>query len=244
MPALSLQVLTACADVAILLFVGYYFLRFRVEEKELQKKEGKVDTEYHQVIDSALAKERKILEDATTQADKIIADAKLTTQTTETSINQALQTMTTTVEKEVNDASHALATTSQQTEQAVSQSLQVMGSSVQKETSLASHNMAINYESYLKQIATQSLTDFQTIIKNLQVDLQKQLKEFHATLLPALEKEVENYKQMRLKQADQTIEHVIRQASQEILNKSISLTDHHNLVIQSLEKAKKEGIFD
>ena len=36
---------------------------------------------------------------------------------------------------------------------------------------------------------------------------------------------------------------IIQKASQEILNKSLSLDDHRQLITEALEKAKNEGLF-
>ena len=74
--------------------------------------------------------------------------------------------------------------------------------------------------------------------------LEQQNKEFQDTLLPQIEKEVEYYKKARMQEIDQAVTSIVQKASQEIFNKSISIADHQNVVIQSLEKAKKEGFFD
>jgi hypothetical protein len=59
-----------------------------------------------------------------------------------------------------------------------------------------------------------------------------------------MQKELDGYKQSRINQIEQMISRVIQEASQEILNKSISVDDHQKLLMESLEKAKKEGVFD
>ena len=43
MPALVLQVINIIADVLILIFVGYYFFRFRLKEAEFDQKSGRED---------------------------------------------------------------------------------------------------------------------------------------------------------------------------------------------------------
>jgi len=63
-------------------------------------------------------------------------------------------------------------------------------------------------------------------------------------LIPEIEKELETYKQQRMKSIDQTVMTIIQKASQEIFNKSLSAGDHQSIVIDALEKAKKEGVFD
>lgn len=211
MPALFTQIATLVADLAIVSFIIYYFLRLWTREKDLEKKEHKIDNDYHQIVDNALTKERKIIEDATTQADQIIAQANHINQGVKDEINQALQ---------------------------------VMVVDIQKQAMETAQNFTQNYQLSLKNLAQESLGEFKNIAGNLQSDLQKQIKEFHESLLPALEKQLEEYKKTRMAQTDKTIAQIITKASQEIVNKSISLEDHKNLVIESLEKAKKEGVFD
>ena len=106
MPSLPVQVISIIADLAIFSFVVYYFFKLWSREKELEKKENKIDTEYHQIVDTALTKERKIIEDATTEADQIIAGAKHINQGVKDEINQALQMMVVDIQKQAMGAHH------------------------------------------------------------------------------------------------------------------------------------------
>ncbi len=210
LPNLFIQYVTLVADFFIFISIGYYFLKFRSRENDLEKKEGKIDTNYHQVVDNALTRERKILEDATSEADQIITDAHYVSETAKEAINKALQDIVT---------------------------------SIQQETGTTAQTFMNSYQETLKQLAAQSLDQFHNVNIKLEEDLQNQVKLIHETLLPKLEKDLEEYKQTRLQQTEQMIIMIVQKASQEILNKSISLEDHHKLLIESLERAKKEGIF-
>ncbi len=74
--------------------------------------------------------------------------------------------------------------------------------------------------------------------------LKKQINDFHLTLLPQIEKELDAYKQVRMQEIDKVTIEIVQKASQDIFNKTISLTEHQNVITQSLDKAKKEGVFD
>ncbi|HZE86612.1 MAG TPA: hypothetical protein VE090_00235 [Methylomirabilota bacterium] len=211
LPALLFQITNFLLNLVIVLFLIFYLIKLRVKEKAVEEKTTKIDTNYHQVVDDALSKERKILADATFEADKIITDAKYVNTSSKTAIDHALSKM-------IDD--------------------------INNETVDVTHDFKKSYIASLTQVSSTSVTDFEKIMKGLETDLQKQLKEFHETLLPNLEKELESYKQARIKQTEQTIIRVIQEASQEILNKTISLNDHQHLVIQSLEKVKQEGGFE
>lgn len=210
MPNLLFELLTVTADLLVFIFVGYYLIRIYRKEQELERKESRIDQNYHQVVDNALSKERKILEDATSEADQIIGGAEYISSSSKDAINKVLQAI-------VVD--------------------------VQKDAMTTSQSFMTNYQESLKQMVIQSLNDFQKIAKELEIDLQSQVKEFHESLLPRLEKELEEYKATRLKEADEMVVTVLKKVSQEVLNKSISIEDHNALLIDSLEKAKKEGVF-
>jgi hypothetical protein len=211
MPNLLFQFISITADLVIFIFIGFYLLKLKKEEKELKKKENKADTGYHQIVDDALGKERKIMEDAVSEADQIIVNAEYVKKSSKEIVDKALQQM----------VSH-----------------------IQKESIETAGKFMNSYSESLKKLATTSLIDFENVAKGLEGDLQRQIKEFRETLLPDLKKELDNYKQVRLKQSEETINLVIQKAAQEIMNKTISLEDHQKILTDALEKAKTEGVFD
>lgn len=133
---------------------------------------------------------------------------------------------------------------SNSSKQDVGNAIKTLVAEIQKEGQIIAQAFSQEYSSSLKKLSGESLNDFQTIMSLLQTDLKKQIQDFHSTLLPQVEKELEIYKQTRMQEIDKTTAEIIQKASQEIFNKSISLTDHQNMIVQSLEKAKKEGVFD
>lgn len=211
MPNLPLQIIQICTDFLILIFFIYYFLHLRAKEQDLNRREGKLDTDYHQVVEGALSKERKILEDAAREADQIIADSRFVSKSVKDEVGNALQSMVVDVQNEAIDTARTF---------------------------------TANYQLSLQQLATQSMGDFRNILKGLQDDLQRQVVEFRQSLLPALEKDLQEYKKTRLKETDRMVISIVQKSAQEILNKSLSLEDHQTLVLDSLEKAKKNGVFD
>lgn len=211
MSNLLFQAITVVANLEIFLFVLYYIWRLHSKEKELEKKEGKIDFTYHQIVDNALSRERKILEDATTEADQIIVNAEYVNQESKDEVDEALKKMMT---------------------------------DIQKETLSTAQKFIGSYHDALKEISDQSKTDFQSVSHQMQEDLKREIKVFHENLLPNLQKEVDEYKKTKLQQIDQAVTQIIQKVSQEVFNKTVSLEDHHKLLADSLEKAKKEGIFD
>ena len=64
-----------------------------------------------------------------------------------------------------------------------------------------------------------------------------------ANMLLKAEKEVAAYKQTKLNEADQQIRDIVFRAAREVIGRSISFTEHEDLVNKALERAKKEKIF-
>ncbi|HUQ84926.1 MAG TPA: hypothetical protein VM077_01255 [Candidatus Limnocylindrales bacterium] len=228
MDTLPFQFITLFANSAILIFVFYYFFKLNAKEKELEKKEGKVDADYHHIVDEALAKERKIIDDATTEAEKIITDTDYASTTDKDQLNLALNKIVEDIKKETAQTGHDLIDHYASTLKVISLHSQENFQDVSKE-----------FEDSLKK----QIRDFQDVAKTLETDLQKQIKDFHQSLLPNLQKELEEYKTERIKQTEELVNTITQKAAEEIFNKSISIDDHQKLIIESLEKAKKEGVF-
>lgn len=211
MPLLPVQIISVLADVVIFIFLASYVFKLRAKEKELNEKENKSDNNFHHVVDEALAKERKIIEDAESEADKIVSGAQYISQESKGLVDGTLQQVATDVKQQVS----------------------------QTTTYFTS-----NYQTVLHDIANSSLSELQNATKTLSSDLQKQIADFKASMLPKMEQELEEYRKSRMIQTEQLVSQVVQRASQEILNKTISLEDHQKLMIEALEKARKEGVFD
>lgn len=211
LPTLVIQFATIAGDLLLFVFFIFYILRLRAKEKVIEKERSATDTNYHHIVDDAIAKERKVLEDAAYEANQIITGTKYVATSAKDSVDLSLKKMEGALQHEAN-------TTSQEFTKMYAESLQ--------------------------QVAKQSLADFQNVTHTMEADLQKQTREFRETLLPQLEKDLDEYKKLRLQQADRTVTHIIQEVSQQILNKSLPIEDHQRLLVEALEKAKKEGVFD
>lgn len=204
-------IITLISGILVLTLFLFYFVSLRNKEKQVEKKEHQIDEGYHHVVDEAQAKERKIIEDATTQADQIIKQSQFLTQSSKQEVDNAIKAVV---------------------------------AEIQKEGGVIAKSFTTEYTNSLKNLSNQSLKEFQTIMTQLQEDLKKQNKTYQEQLLPAIQKEIEEYKKSKMTEIDQEIVTIIQKASQEVFNKSISLSDHQKVVIDSLEKAKKESVFD
>jgi hypothetical protein len=156
-------------------------------------------------------KEKEMLDNASIQANSIIANAQNISSTSKNTVEGALQQMA------INLEQNAAKSTS---------------------------DYLTNYKNFLNQISQKSLEDFQGLAKNFEGDMDAKMKEFRDSLLPALQKELEAYKNKRFIEADKNVNEIVQKVAQKVLNKAISMEDHKNLIIESLEKARRENIFD
>lgn len=211
MDAHLFQSITVASDTLIFLFVGVYFWKLHRREKELEKQEKKVDAQYHQVIDNALTRERKILDDAVAQAESIIKNTQYISHSSKQTLDQTLEHMASELQN------HALDTAKQFTQ---------------------------SYQSTLQHVSEQSLSSFQHASDGLEAGMQKQIQQFQSSLVPIMQKELDAYKQARMKEIDQQVNGVVQKVSQAVLNKSIPASDHQQLILEALEKSKQQGVFD
>ncbi len=218
MSAQYLPIIVATINLMLLSVLGFYLWVLDKERKELKKqkdeltqKQKELENNYQQVIDSALSKERNILDEATKKATAILSNTKYLSNFTQNALDQALQKMF----QELRNAAYKTSTSSLE-----------------------------NYSNYLNQISQKTLVEFQNTTRQYEAEMQKKMEEFRNSLLPAIEKELEEYKQKRLKNADKAINEIIKRVSEKVFIKSTSKEDQQRLIIESLEKCLKEGIFD
>jgi hypothetical protein len=205
------QIISTATDLVLLLFILIYFFHLRSREKRLNQKENQIDTSFHKIVDDALSRERKIIEDTTQEAEQIISGAKYLSNETKQSLDQTLAKMV------------------QVMEQGVTQT---------------SQEFIKYYFDSLNHITGQSLVNFQNTTKQLEENMTIQIKQFQETMMPSIQKELELYKKQKMAEADKVVKVIVQKASREVLNKTINIDDHEKLIVDTLEKAKAEGVFD
>jgi hypothetical protein len=164
----------------------------------------------------------KIVDDALSKERKIITDAE----------EEA--------DKIISDTKF-ISTTSKES---LDNALKKLVTDIEKESDISGKDIMSAYQNSLKEVTGASLHNFHSISKELEADLQKQIKEFNEAQLGSMKKELESYKESQLKQTQEMVAKIVSQVSQDVLNKSISTDDHQKLIIESFEKAKKQGLFD
>jgi F0F1-type ATP synthase membrane subunit b/b' len=184
----------------------------------IHAKEKELDAKRHKID----MEYHKIVDNALSKERKILDDA------------------TTEADKIISDTNY-VATSSKDT---LDKALHKMVEDFEKDSNNAGHDVMNSYQTNLKVVTDSSLKNFEQISKELETDLQKQLKAFNDAQLANMEKTIEEYKKNQFEQTKDMVGKIVKQVSEEVLNKSISVEEHQKLVIDSFEKAKKDGLFD
>ncbi len=80
-------------------------------------------------------------------------------------------------------------------------------------------------------------------VEKAQREQMKESQFFVANMLSKIEKDAQEYKKNKLAAVDEQIRQVVLSAAREVIGRSISLTEHEDLVTKALERAKKEKVF-
>src|SRR3989344_5741963 len=107
------------------------------------------------------------------------------------------------------------------------------------------------YENVLNDLKTRNVEIFQNISNNIETSTLGEIKKFNSVIeqetissQKMLAKDIDAYRQDRLRIVDERIFEILEKVSKLVLGKAISPSDQEALIIDSLEKAKKEAIFD
>ena len=118
------------------------------------------------------------------------------------------------------------------------------------------------YENVLNDLKTRNVEIFQNISNNIETSTLGEIKKFNSAIeqeaisdqkmlvkkiddeYSLAKKDIDAYRQTKLRIMDERIFEILEKVSRLVLGKAISPSDHEALIIDSLEKAKKEAVFD
>lgn len=117
------------------------------------------------------------------------------------------------------------------------------------------------YSKVLQDLKIKNIELFQNISKDIEVNTAEEIKNFKETMQKSTssfqnevkkkidadyeisKKEIESYKKAELAKIDSEIYRLLEKMAKIVFGKTISLSEHEDLIEESLEKAKKEGAF-
>lgn len=100
-----------------------------------------------------------------------------------------------------------------------------------------------NTTGQFEEAASSEIEKFQSNLREQTASSQGFLQKAIEEALVGIQKEVDEYKNARLKGAEDSIIEIIKLATKNFLGSSLTLNDHEKLVLSALEEAKKQNIF-
>lgn len=216
--------LTGIILTSAILFFYYMYKR----EKEFQEHEGHLLQNYDQIIQQANEKAKDIIDQASQQAGIILSQAQTAKLNLDTKAGEAfkqitdeqIQLLQTTTKEYFTDYQSSLDEVKKHYAQQLGETLSDIRDATQKEIV------------QLKTILDTQVNQSQQSVSG------KMQEEFSKTQV-----ELNEYKRHQMQKIEAQINDLLIRVSEEILGKVIPLRDHQQLILESLESAKKEGMF-
>jgi F0F1-type ATP synthase membrane subunit b/b' len=188
--------------------------------RDLQRKESDIEAEAHQ-------KAGLILQEAREKATKIIGEITFSQDQLRNSFEEHLKEASAKSAVKLEGISEEFLKSYQNTL-----------------INLRNNNIKIisNISKDVENTTRSELQNFGEALKKETIDSQKIVDKKIEEEYEKTEKELESYRTEAFKKINDQIYNIIQNISNEILGKSISLQDHEWLIINALEKAKKQGL--
>jgi hypothetical protein len=104
-------------------------------------------------------------------------------------------------------------------------------------------NMFHNISSDIKESTNKQMGDFKKMLAEITISQEEEAKRKIENVYQAMLVEVEKARDERLQKLGEEIFNILTSVSLRVLGKSLSVSDHEQLILEALEKAKKEGVF-
>ena len=216
----SLLVALFVLSLALIILVIYLaklmdqFHSYQKEQKELRNLIGQKDS---QLLDEARNKAEKIVEEANNQALNIIKEANVFSTATTKKFDKELESANSGFLKLYNNSLINL---------------------ISKNTEIFQNTSKDIEESVLSEI-----NKFKEIVEQKTVESQDLVRKEIEGEYDEVKKDLVAYREKELKKVDDGIYQLLQRVTQIVLGKALPLSDQENLITESLEKAKQEGIF-
>jgi len=216
----------------VFILVGFGTMVFRnllVSQAEASRRKKAAFEKAFQIQEEAALQAVSAVEAATKKAAEIIAAA----EEVSTGTRKAL-------EGELEALAHKHAEYMQEASLKYINEYQQMGQVAQKEYQQTLHDASQTMAAE----AAKTLQLFEKFLKAQTVGYETALREKVEQLRAAADAYVEEYRRQRMKKVDSAIHRIILLVSRDIIGQGLELKEHNQLVIQALDRAKREGFFE
>ncbi len=204
--------LSSFALISVLLVILYIRL---VNKFTNIKEEQKLDPRFR-LLDEADLASKRIIEKATVRAGEIVAGADV--------FNKGSFDF---IAKKLDAASQSYA-------QKYNETLMTAQQEIFKDIT--------NISQDIKKDMGAEIGNFRTTIQKELVAFQKTLTEAVKETYQRAESEVQNYREIRMKQVDESILEVVEEVARKVLAKEITDIEHEKLVLKALEEVKRQNV--
>lgn len=215
--------------IVTLLSVGYdYLLYFRQREKALQKKENELSANSRELMEHAHHRATILLAKTTEIAEKMLVQSEFLNGDIQKRLDQTMQSV-------IEDNKKLLEAQTELFDKSYSEDLTQIRSEYL--------NQVKNVVSEIRTSTEQELKDFMNVIMKETLSSQTFIGKKITEEFETAQKEIEAYKAEQFKKIDESIKKAIISISEKVLGKAIPLSQHEKLVLDALEVAKREGMF-
>lgn len=180
------------------------------------------------ILNEARNKAIRIIDEANNKAMDVVQRSNLFINITNDNFNKELKTL---AEKEFNNFEKATSS--------------FIGEYVSVLSDLKSRNVEIfqNISNNIEIATLEEIRKFKNIIEQETISSQKMIGNKVDHEYSLAKKDIEVYRQDKLKLIDEKIYEILERISRIVMGKALDLSDHEQLIIQSLEEAKKGEVF-
>ncbi len=204
--------------VLFLVFLGLsvVFVKLLTDASSVGEKEKRRYEEASDILETARKQAFGLVQDANIDAGKILEDANIVSQ----GMSDNLSSRISGVAKEQSDF-----------------------------ISESSDNLLKVYRKAMLEASKGNLDSINKLSEDFKDELSDEVSQFRKSMETAaleshktIEKELEEYKAMRIKDIDRAVYKAIQDASFKIIGKALSLEDQEEFIVRSLEEAKLKGV--
>ncbi len=221
--AIVLALAFACLILFGLLFLySFYIGKFSERDSEIYKKA-------QTVIEDAHKKAKEILDEASEKSKQIIASADHSKIDLDNELKGSIRETAGKGIKLLEDQSQNVSKAYQETfEEVKVQFIKQVKDTLGK----------------VQEAGETGLQEFRVALKDQQLTSQYYIEKRLNQEFDQAQKEVARYKDEQMRRVEDSVDRIILRLSEEVLGKAISLEDHEKLILESLSKAKEEGLFN
>jgi len=202
----------------LLLLIGIVVTYIRLTRKYLDLKEGRIkDVDPMTLLANAQGEAQKMLVDANSQAQQILAKAKEFMSTGESTLTSEMKN--------------------------VSQIYANKYGLTLKEIETESLKMLQNIPEDVRKILGSEITNIKIALTEEAKKAENDAKAIVVDAYKKAEAEVESYKSERFRQIDESVLFILKELARKVLAKEISQEEHEKLVLKALDEAKRQNVF-